>query len=352
MLLSMHIATSSFPIVQLVSIVNQMKLAADQLDRARGVLVGAGTGDALGAGYEFDLVPLEGPAQMIGGGLGDFAPFEWTDDTAQTFCVATAAAEFHDLRTPEALDAVAAGIARWFRDDPPDVGNITRAVLTEAGPFPTAARLKGVAQHYYRRHDRSGGNGSLMRTAPVALAHLDDPHALVDAAFAVSYLTHGDPIAGEACAIWSLMIRESILLGGFNDSNEFVGYLPTKEGQDRWAQYLADAETTDPKQFSPNGYVVTALQAAWSAIRRTPVPPWRPQDHLLETLNTAIGIGNDTDTVASIAGALLGARWGLRAIPEGWAEQLHGWGNTPSGKATGLDLIQLADQITGANAAE
>ena len=324
-----------------------MKLAPDQLDRARGTLVGVAAGDALGAGYEFDLVPLEGSAQMIGGGLGDFEPFEWTDDTAQTYCVATAAAEFHDLRKPEALDAVAAGIGRWFRDDPPDVGNITRAVLTDAGPFPSAARLKGVAQHYYRRHDRSGGNGSLMRTAPVALAHLNDPWALVDASYAVSFLTHGDPIAGEACAIWGLMIRESILLGGFNDIGEFVGYLPTKEGQDRWAQFLHDAETTDPNQFCPNGYVVTALQAAWSSIRRTPVPPWRPQDHLVDTLNTCIGIGNDTDTVAAIAGAMLGARWGMSAIPADWVTQLHGWGNTVTGKATGVDLVELADQITG-----
>jgi len=329
-----------------VSILTVMKLAADQLDRARGALVGAAAGDALGAGYEFEMAKLDGPAQMIGGGLGDFAPYEWTDDTAQTFCVATAAAEFHDLQKPEALDAVAAGIARWFRDDPPDVGNITRAVLTEAGPFPSAARLKGVALHYYRRHDRSGGNGSLMRTAPVALAHLNDPKALVEAAYQVSYLTHGDPIAAEACAIWSLMIRESILLGGFNDISEFIGYLPDKQGQDRWAQFLIDAETTNPNFFTPNGFVVTALQAAWSSIRRTPVPPWRPQDHLVATLNTAIGIGNDTDTVASIAGALLGARWGLSAIPTEWVEQLHGWGNTPSGRATAADLVALADQIT------
>jgi ADP-ribosyl-[dinitrogen reductase] hydrolase len=323
-----------------------MKLTADQLDRARATLVGAAAGDALGAGYEFELAPFNGRAEMIGGGLGDFAPFEWTDDTAQTYCVAAAAAEFHDLRKPEALDAVAAGIARWFRDDPPDVGNITRAVLTDAGPFPSAARLKGVAQHYYRRHDRSGGNGSLMRTAPVALAHLNDPWALVDAAYDVSYLTHGDPIAAEACAIWCLMLRESILLGGFNDVGEFVGYLPTKEGQDRWAQILHDAEMADPHRFCPNGYVVTALQAAWSSIRRTPVPPWRPQDHLVDTLNTVIGIGNDTDTVASIAGALLGARWGMSAIPADWVPKLHGWGNTVTGVATGTDLVELADKIT------
>ena len=36
---------------------------------------------------------------MIGGGLGGFAPGEWTDDTSQTYAVAAVAATGADLRT-------------------------------------------------------------------------------------------------------------------------------------------------------------------------------------------------------------------------------------------------------------
>jgi len=320
-----------------------MKLAPDQLDRARGVLLGAAVGDALGVGYEFGTGKFTGRAEMIGGGIGNFAPGEWSDDTSQTYAVAQAAAKYHDLRTPEALDAVAAGITSWFSDDPPDIGNITRAVLIEAGPQPSAARLKGVARYYYVRHDRSAGNGSLMRTSPVALAHLHDPHALVQAAMAVSDLTHGDPLAAEACAIWCLGIRSTVLLGDIEQLDSLVGYLPTEAAQIRWAGYIQDAESTPPKVFTPNGWVVSALQAALSAIRHTPIPPWKPSDHLVEALNTAISIGDDTDTVASIAGAMLGARWGASAVPEEWRAQVHGWPN-----ATGEDLIELANKIVDA----
>jgi len=38
-----------------------------------------------------------------------------------------------------------------------------------------------------------------------------------------------------------------------------------------------------------------------------------------------VRIGNDTDTVAAIAGALLGARWGASAVPLRWRAKLHGW---------------------------
>lgn len=320
-----------------------MKLSADQIDRARGTLLGAAVGDALGTGYEFGSAPYTGHAEMIGGGLGNFAPGEWSDDTAQTFAVARAAAAHRDLRTPEALDAVAKGIGQWFADDPPDVGNITRAVLIEAGPELPTARLKGVARYYFVRHDRSAGNGSLMRTSPVALAHLDDPFALVQAAMAISDLTHGDPLAGEACALWCLFIRSSVLLGGMEPVENFIRYLPTEQAQTRWAQYLRDAETNLPAVFTPNGWVVSALQAALSSIRHTPIPPWNPKGHFTDTLNTVISVGNDTDTVGSIAGAALGAQWGMSAIPEKWREMVHGWPN-----ATGDDLVNLADKIVAA----
>ena len=60
---------------------------------------------------------------------------------------------------------------------------------------------------------RTAGNGSLMRTAPLALAYLDDEAALVEAARAVSELTHFDAEAGDACVLWSLAIRHAILTG-------------------------------------------------------------------------------------------------------------------------------------------
>ena len=302
-----------------------MQPSTTQIDRGCGVLLASGVGDALGAGYEFDRAPYDGWPAMIGGGLGNFAPGEWTDDTAQAIAIATVAATGADLRTTEALDAIAAGFAMWFADDPSDVGMQTRHVLGLAGRHATAAEMAAAAQTVHTRSGgRSAGNGSLMRTAPVALAHLYDPNALVEAAKAISALTHYDPIAGEGSALWCLMIRHAILHGTFPTSDDVLPLLGDTVLD--WGEVLAKAESTPPEVFTENGWVVGALQAAWSAIQHTPVPDEMPCLHLQHALATAIGIGHDTDTVAAIAGALLGARWGASAVPQEWQGLLHGWG--------------------------
>ena len=78
------------------------------------------------------------------------------------------------------------------------MGMQTRTVLSGAsGP----ADLARASADYAATHGKSAGNGSLMRTGPVALAHLGDDQALVRAAGLISSLTHDDPLAKEACAI-------------------------------------------------------------------------------------------------------------------------------------------------------
>ena len=80
---------------------------------------------------------------------------------------------------------------------------------------------------------------------------------------------------------------------------------------DRWRGLITAAETQPPSSFKQNAWSVGALQAAWSAITHTPVPDEGPAcRHLADTLTTATRIGHDTDTVAAITGAMLGARWG------------------------------------------
>jgi hypothetical protein len=85
------------------------------------------------------------------------------------------------------------------------------------------------------------------------------------------------------------------------------------------------------------------MQGAWSAISRTPVPDEDPRagsfaaQHFQLALEAAVRGGGDTDTVAAIAGGLLGARWGASAVPLAWRRILHGWPGL-----RGRDLITLA----------
>jgi len=107
-------------------------LTTEQKDRAAGVLLGLAIGDALGVPYEFRDSPLPAgeAAQMLGGGLGPYAPGEYSDDTQMAVCIANVAATGVDLRSPETLDAIADGFLHWMIGGATDVGNLTRGVLS------------------------------------------------------------------------------------------------------------------------------------------------------------------------------------------------------------------------------
>jgi ADP-ribosyl-[dinitrogen reductase] hydrolase len=311
-------------------------------DRAAGVLLGTACGDALGAGYEFGP-PLPEDVEVTMRGGNGFAPGEWTDDTSMAVAIAQATAAGHDLRTQAGLDAVASAFLRWFRGGPNDVGLQTRAVLRAADSAggDSVAMSRASAEFLAANPVRGAGNGALMRTAPVALAFLgDDEAGLVDAAQAVSALTHADPASLEACLLWCLAIRRAVLDASF-DLRSGLAHLP----HDRvgyWEDRIDEAEAGRPSDFDRNGWVVQALQAAWSAIVTTPVPaddPARgsfPAQHLSLALAAAVRGGRDADTVAAIAGGLLGGRWGASAVPSRWRRHIFGW---PGYRAR--DLVRL-----------
>ena len=297
------------------------------MDRAAGALVGLAVGDALGAGYEFSTPAPDTVVEMRGGGLGPWAPGEWTDDTAQAVAIARVTAEGR-----LDLDRVARGFIDWYLGAPKDVGVSTAAVLAQAdrlcreadGANP-ADCCRGAALAYFGDHPRgAAGNGSLMRTAPVALAHLGDDAAIARAAVEVSGLTHGDPLAGEACVLWCIAIDRAVREGRLDGVRDGLGLLAPDRAS-FWRARLDEADRRDPAAFTPNGFVVTALQAAHAAIVQTPVPDELPGHHLQHALEAAVRVGHDTDTVAAIAGQVLGARWGASAVPWRWRRLLHGW---------------------------
>lgn len=316
-----------------------MRLSTAQTDRAAGVLLTGAAGDALGVPYEFGRPPGAGElAEMRGGGLGNFAPGEWSDDTSMAIAIAEVTATGADLTTDDALDAIASNFLRWYDGGPADIGIQTSAVLgatrrlldRDAGR--PAAVMARESAAYASRRSHAAGNGALMRTAPVALAHLDDREKLARAARLVASLTHADPLAGDSCVLWCEAIRIAVLEGRI-DVRAGLDLLP-EDRRDQWATWLDEAHTRPAVVFTSNGYTVTALQAAVAAISATPDDNCR---QLQEALHAAIRIGNDTDTVAAIAGGLLGAKWGASAVPWRWRRAVHGWPGRDS-----RDLVSLA----------
>ena len=62
-------------------------LDPEVVDRAIGAVCGGAAGDALGAGYEFTNPHPEDEISMKGGGAFNWAPGEWTDDTAMAVAI-------------------------------------------------------------------------------------------------------------------------------------------------------------------------------------------------------------------------------------------------------------------------
>ncbi|GAA1999178.1 ADP-ribosylglycohydrolase family protein [Catenulispora subtropica] len=320
-------------------------------DRAAGALIGAACGDALGVPYEFQ--PRLGDDQlpvMRGGGLGPYAPGEYSDDTQMQVIIAQVAATGLALDEDNAQRAIAEGFIGWVASGASDIGAQTRRVLytarMERGDALTA--IRAASRELHQQTGLSAGNGSLMRTGVVGLGFLNGTDAVYrcrDAARAISSLTHYDALAGDACVLWSEGVRKAVLASGpslwrFGGVRDAVHLLPA-ERQAQWRAWLDEAQEKPPHAFQPNGFVVPALQAAWSAIYHTRIPD-RPEDHFRLALEAAVRAGDDTDTVAAIAGVLLGAAWGRAAIPAEWQRTVHGW---PGLNADGL--ASLATRIIG-----
>ena len=312
-------------------------------DRIEGALLGTAAGDALGASYEFKP-PVHASEKVYMRPSAIWQAGEWTDDTSMAIAILEVAARGEDLRDEAAQDAI---VARWFdwAQESPDVGIQTRTVLSRAsrGGEITAARAREESRRLHEETGRTAGNGSLMRTSPVALAYLDDEDAMVQAARALSDLTHADPQAGDACVLWCSAIRHAVLTG---EIDVRVGLHHIGSRRATWEAYLDEAEASEPADFVNNGFVVQALQGAWSAIHNTSEPEDDPAtgafraDRLRRGLEAAVRGGRDADTVAAIAGGLLGAAYGASAVPLQWRAMLNG-----RPKATARTLVQLASAI-------
>ncbi|MEJ1922494.1 ADP-ribosylglycohydrolase family protein [Microbacterium sp. KHB019] len=295
-----------------------MSLTSIQLDRAIGTVLASAAGDALGSQYEFGPALPDDTTLLFGQGAFGHGPGEWTDDTSMAIPILDVLARGDRLDDVVSREEIAGRWIEWARTAK-DVGAQTRSVLSRVPASFSEEDVRTASRTLHERTGRSAGNGALMRTGPVALGYLNRPVTdLADAARAVSELTHWEADSASACIIWSAAIRHAILTGEL----DVRGQLPLLRDSDaaRWSALIDEALApgAHPRDFrQSNGWVVRAFQGALAAVAGAA--------SLTDAVERAVRGGNDTDTVAAIAGSLAGALWGGSAVPLSWKRKLHGW---------------------------
>ncbi len=302
-------------------------------DHCVGSLVAGAIGDGLGGPVErlsvAEVQALYGPE-----GVTDLPPegARWSDDTQLTAVVAQSLIASTGRFDP---DDFVARLVAWLPTGR-GVGHATREAVTALGD--------GEQWDVVGQRLDSSGNGAAMRTAPVGLVHAHDrtPTELLAEAVRFALPTHGGAVgvAGAvamAAAVGYLARRavagETTLspdaVADFvADATSTLEDVPTRTRRPPGApEYLRDRLRAIPRwlEWPParvfertwtGAFALESVPAAIYAFLRSPNDP-------RAVLLTAANAGHDSDTIAAMAGNLVGAWLGAkrmaRAVPVWWS---------------------------------
>jgi ADP-ribosylglycohydrolase len=273
-------------------------------DALRGALLGTALGDALGLRYEG--LTAATIARLAPDGLHPFGDGVVSDDTEQTWLLLQAHRDAHgDLDHFRRL--LGRGLRRWFLALPPGIGLGTARALIKL--------CLGVPATHSGVH--TAGNGAAMRIAPLGVVVL--PTDLRDWVEAASRVTHTDPRAIEG----ALVIARAAHLGAHH------GHAGKRAAAAVLLADVADPTLSAALRIALSGSVDDVVEhlgvqgyVTGFVVHTVPVAValWLAHDDLSATVDAAVRLGGDTDTVAAIAGALCGATSGARAIPPALAQ--------------------------------
>lgn len=287
-------------------------------DLALSTLFSLTAADALGAATEFKTLQTIrahfGPriTEYQPGSVFGFAPGEATDDSQMT--VATLLGYAAGSGTPGVLTA----LQDWLNAGPPDVGGLTGSALHRN-------TLDGGVQAWERSGFNSAGNGGLMRVAAVWIAGFRG-EALAYQSAVITALTHADPRCVQTSVFFTAFMQGLSEGQPYDIAAETA--LKVMDGYDA-RMALQDAtllgiDTLNANRIfrerdrearaqvrsrvraglkghltSQSGFVLDTLEAA---VKHAQADSWQ------EAIEPAVMLGDDSDTVACVVGALVGAR--------------------------------------------
>jgi ADP-ribosyl-[dinitrogen reductase] hydrolase len=280
------------------------------LDRLVGGILGLALGDALGAPFEFRrAADVPHPLPAFERSWMGLPPGSTTDDTAMARNLWTSL-----IATGGSLDTgdVLSRHLEWLASAPPDVGTLTRRVLSN-----WRDGERDPARDYLARRgpEVSAGNGSVMYCAPLGLAYATRPEDLGVAAPALSAITHADGRCVTACLAVTLVA--AAMVRGEEPERAVLDALASvtgREGAEELEHLVGAAGVDRPIDGPDQGFVFFTAGVALRVVGEG-----RPFE---AGLRDVIAFGGDTDSNGAVTGALLGALHGASALPSGWLDRL------------------------------
>jgi len=298
-------------------------------NKTLSAIMGLCVGDALGVPVEFKSryqLKRDPVVDMRSYGTYNQPAGTWSDDTSMTLCTLDSLSNGLDYK--DIMDK----FLSWYKKgeytpfgETFDIGMGTRRALTNYANGEEPLKSGGTGE-------RDNGNGSLMRILPLFFylqktygENFNEKEKPYEIIHNISALTHRHKRSMIACGIYITIadyisreynLNEAVKLG-INKSFQY--YEKKKEFKEelKYYQRLNDKNfhKLPEEEIKSSGYVVVSLEAAlWSLVNTVSY-----KDCLLKAVN----LGEDTDTVAAIAGGLAGLYYGCEDIPKEWLDKIQ-----------------------------
>ena len=270
-----------------------------KIERYKGCLLGLAIGDALGTTLEFQRPgSFEPVTDMIGGGPFNLAPGQWTDDTSMALCLSESLIACKGIDLKDQMERY----LHWYReghlsstDRCFDIGHTVHNALLRFEK--TGDPRSGSTE------ERSAGNGSIMRLAPVPMFYANKPLEALEKSGESSITTYALKICVDACRYFGGLIVAA-LNGAAKGDILLERYRP--DGR-KWSELELAPEIDE---VASGTFMEAAL---WSFYK---------SDSFRDGCLMAVNLGNDADTTGAVYGQLAGAYYGTQSIQEEWLAKL------------------------------
>jgi len=280
-----------------------------------GCLIGAAIGDGLGAWREGRRIAKKEDIESLAERVEELA---YTDDTHMTIGVVESLIQSRGFDGEHMAQTFIKNYEtepwRGYGPGPPRVFRMIKS----GEPW------DGAASKIYR--GGSFGNGSAMRVAPIGLLYSNNPAKLSEIAYKSSSITHSHELGKEGAALQAYAVALALNTPSDEeiDREAFLLKLQNFAQTQLYKEKIANTKELLGEQ--DRARVVAVLGNGIEALNSVPTAIYcflkQPKSYK-DSVIYAISLGGDTDTIASMAGAILGAYLGIEAIPQEWRLKLE-----------------------------